>query len=231
MTSHPVQWGETGMLRGFASIFSVTLIFTALLGAAPAAAQLAPGQSGHSSTIYVGSDEAWRALADFGRCYATRRTSKALELVSTPAGSIEEARTYKRLFKDGDNCLTLVDSMSIDFLMVRGVVAEGLYRQSIPVPAALAVTKAPTINEVKTFAEVALCYTGSNRAAVQELVATTKPGSKAEDEAVDRLIPGIATCIPEKARNLKLSSPLIRFRLAEALWRLGERPALAEAAK
>ena len=60
------QRGEEGMLRRFASLFSVTLIFAALFGASPAAAQLGTGQSGHSSTIYVGSDEAWRALADFG---------------------------------------------------------------------------------------------------------------------------------------------------------------------
>lgn len=219
-------------MRWTTRIVTATVALAVLAVASPAAAQLAPGQSGTSTTRYVEGDEVWRALTDFADCYASERTPKALELVSTPAGSVEEVRTYKRLFRDGDNCLRLVDTMNINFQMVRGAIAEGLYRRAVPVPAALAVVRAPTIAQVRTFAEAALCFTGVNRAAVANLIASTRPGSKAEDQALDRLLPGVvASCVPEKARSLKLAGTLIRYRLAEALWRLGGKPAVAGRAK
>jgi hypothetical protein len=216
--------GDMGV-RCVRTFVAGSVAIAALASSVPAVAQLGTGQSGSSSTFYVGSDEALRALADFGVCYASQRTPKAIELVSTRAGSVAEAKTYKRLFANGDNCLALVDTMTVDFVMVRGSIAEGLYRKSIPVPPSLAVANAPSSAQVTSFAEAALCFAASHSTEVEQLL-NTRLGRKAKNQAVYRLLPGLASCVPEKARNISISPSMIRFRLAEALWRLGYKPAV-----
>ena len=194
-----------------------------LVGAVSAGAQIAPGQSGHSTMSYFGGDEAWDTLREFGECYASTQRTNALKFVSTRPDSVEERAEYVRQFSsDGQNCLSLASELRVPYQMVRGVVAEGLYRRGIAVPASLAVNSPPALSGVRNFMDAALCFTAGHREQVRTLLATTKLGTKAENDAVGALMPAIGACIPAAARQVSISSPMIRVRLAEAMWRLGE---------
>lgn len=204
------------------------VIFLMLCAALPSAAiaQLAPGRSGFSSTSYLGGQAAWNELSDFGRCYASNERSDAMKLVTTKAGSAEEAQTYKQLFgKANQYCLGSVTSMRASSMMVRGSIAEGLYKKRIAVPANLAVATAPAVEQVHNLSEAALCYAGRNRGEAQSLVDGTKAGSKEEYAAIGALWDRFGECIPQTARkSMQIEVTLVRFRIAEALWRLGMAP-------
>ena len=194
----------------------------AILCGEAASAQIAPGRSGQSSMQSFGGQEVWDTLIEFGVCYASREQKAAYELVSTRGGSVEEAATYKRLFRNQNQmCLGDVSQLSVNWQLVRGAIAEGLYRKAAPVPTALAVRAAPSREQVRNFSEAALCYAAAHPGEAQALVAT-RVGSKAEDRAVTAALKGLAQCIPPTAkRSLEMDATLIRFRVAEALWRLG----------
>lgn len=215
---------------------ALLLILFAVLPAA-AIAQLAPSRSGTSTTSYLGGQAAWNELRDFGACYAAYETNDALKLVATQAGTAEEAATYKQLFgKANQYCLGSVTSLRASSLLVRGAIAEGLYKKKIPVPANLVVTTVPAVAQVHNFSDAALCYAAGHRAEALSLVNETKPGSKQEYAAINALLESFAQCIPPIARqSLQIDPTLVRFRIAEALWRMGTAPAqtgsVTEAAK
>src|SRR5262249_23259133 len=93
-------------------------------------------RSGTSSMTYFSGQVGMNELRDFGVCYASNERKDALRLVSTKAGSVEEAQTYKELFGKADQyCLAGVTSLRASHMLVRGAIAEGLYKKRIPVPA------------------------------------------------------------------------------------------------
>jgi len=165
-------------------------------------------------------------LSDYGKCYASTERKDALKLVATRPGSVEEAQTYKQLFqKPYQSCLGSVTTLRVWHLMVRGAIAEGLYKKKIPVPANLAVAAAPAGEQVRNISDAAVCYAAAHRGEAQSLVDSTRPGTKEEYGAVSALFPGFAECIPATARkSMQLDTTLVRFRIAEALWRLGMVP-------
>lgn len=190
----------------------------AIGGAQPASAQIAPGRSGSSTTKYLSSEESMIGLVVFGRCYAKQQPAKALKLIATEPTSRAEAQTYIELFRKSDEaCLGDISSMSVDLPLVRGAIAEGLYRSNIVLPPALMQT-APAPAEVRNLAGAARCYTASHRDEVRRLLAETKAGSKKEFEAVSALMPDFYKCVPGGAK-FNFSATVIRFRLAEALLR------------
>jgi hypothetical protein len=206
--------------RRFATLMPLSIA----LMVAPASAQLAPGQSGTSSMTVIEGQETWDRLGEFGVCYVSRNRASAYELVATRAGSIDEAKTYKRLFSDESSCIGDLSEMRVDWQLVRGSIGEGLYRKSAPVPPALAVAAAPKLDQVRNFADAALCFAAAHPDTATALV-QTRVGSKAEDKAIDALLPSLGQCIPAAAKkSLSLSATLIRFRIAEALWKLGQVP-------
>jgi hypothetical protein len=201
------------------------LAILASLAAAPsgAAAQYGPGSRSIISTEQsMGEKEVWDSLWVFGACYAGSEQSKALKFVATEPGSVEEARTYKRLFTNSDEyCLGNVTWMSIPYKYVRGAIAEGLYSKRVPVPANLA-AKPIARENVHSVMETAICYAGQNPAEAKALIEKTTPRSKKEDEALAALEPHFAACLPPNLpQRLQIDSTLLRFRIAEALWRLG----------
>jgi hypothetical protein len=207
---------------------AIILLLSALsfLGSAPAMAQIAPGRSGSSSMQYYGGQVAWQTLTAFGTCFAARQRTDALELVSTKPDSVDEAKAYKRLFrKQNQSCLGLTSELRVDYQMVRGAIAEGLYRKSVPVPPALAVQTPPTVAQVRNFMDAALCYAGAHRDEVRTFLESTKLGSKGEERAAAQIFDRLGECIPPGARSISLSTSMVRVRLAEAMWRLGETPA------
>lgn len=206
--------------------FIPALTALSLIASTAASAQIAPGSSGTSSMHYYGGQEAWDTLSEFGVCFAARQRTDAFVLVSTRPGSVEEAQAYKKMFRrDGQSCLGLTSKLTVDHQMVRGAIAEGLYRRAVPVPPQLAVTKAPTAAEVRNFADAALCFAASHRDEVRAVLARTKLGTDAEHQSVSALLQEFGPCIPQNAkRSISIDTPMARVRLAEALWRLGVPP-------
>jgi hypothetical protein len=202
----------------------VLFIWFGLLAMPSAAlAQYGPGsQSGSSTTRNLNESEAWDSLSIFGACYAAREPAKALRLVATQAGSADEAKTYKALFSNSDElCLGDVSELNFPYKYVRGAIAEGLYVKRIPVPPALAAQAIPR-EKVASFMDAAICCAAHNTAAAQWLIASTNPGTKKETGAMDALRPNFIACLPENMpKDLAIDMTLLRFRIAEALWRLG----------
>ena len=197
------------------------------LAVQPAPAQIASGYSGRSSTRVMDDGEAWRTLAAFGSCYASRNTAGAAALIATEPGSREEAETYRRLFRrETQGCLGGETELRMPVSMVRGAIAEGYYERGVALPENLA-QSVPEAGAVRTLSEAARCYVAGHRAEADALVRGTRPGSRQEHEALVAMAPDFFRCVPEAARGRSFDPTLIRYRLVEALLRL---PAAAMAA-
>lgn len=211
------------------------LALSLVLSALPAAAMapLEGNRSGFSSMAYFSGQAGMNELRDFGVCYASNERKDALKLVATTPGTIEEVETYKQLFgKANQYCLHGVTALHASSIFVRGAIAEGLYKKKILVPANLAVATAPSVGQVHNISDAALCYVGGHSAEAQSLINDTNPGSKEEFAALEALWNSFAECIPSTARkSVQVDATLIRFRIAEALWKLGAASGPAAAAE
>ncbi len=191
-----------------------------------ATAQYDPGSRSSISTVRsLGSKEAWDSLIVFGSCYASSQRAKAFRFVATEPGTADEARAYKALFRNSDEpCLGSVTDLTINYQLVRGAIAEGLYIKRVPVPANLA--SRPIAREsVQSVLQTAICYASQNPAEARWLIENTSPNSKKEDEAIERLHPRFLACLPPNMpQSFSINTTLLRFRIAEAMWKLGMVP-------
>ena len=204
-------------------LFRYALILVAALfaAAAPAWAQIAPGMSGRSTTdVIEDNGEFWRTLVAFGNCYADRSAERAFALLATEPGSRDEQQAFRRLFGRGTNsCLHETTLVGLSRAMVRGAIAEGLYRRRTAVPDDL---RLPPIEPaaVRTLSEAARCYTAAHGAEVEALVAGSRAGSRREFEQLSAMADDIFACMPETAAGRSFDPTLLRYRLVEALLRL-----------
>ena len=178
-----------------------------------------------STTRMLGEKEGWDTLITFGSCYAASQRAKAYRFVATEPGTADEARAYKALFSRSDEpCLGDVSEMSVNFQFVRGAIAEGLYLKRIPVPANLAARPIPREN-VQSVLQTAICYASQNPAEARWLIENTSPASKKEDEMISALWPRFEACLPPNLpQSFRIDTTLLRFRIAEAMWKLGMVP-------
>jgi hypothetical protein len=204
-----------------------SILFAAALAsgaplAAPSAAQIAPGRSGSSTMSYLGEKEIWPVVSEFGSCYAEVNRLGALKLIATVPNSPAEAQTYRKLFtKPYQSCLGDVTSLGgMAIGMIRGAIAEGLYKKRIPLPANLMLA-APAPGQIRNLSHASLCYAAAHPDAARALIAQTKPGSRKEFDAVVAVMPDFRRCIPKGALNTRFDATQIRFRIAEALLRTG----------
>ena len=167
----------------------------------------------------VEGDEAMRTLAAWGDCYAGHNTDRALTLIATHPGSREEAGTMRRLLSHNQGCLGGGDEMRMPIIYVRGAIAEGLYKRGVPLPAELTQT-VPAPGTARTLSEASRCYIAGHRDQVQNLIEHTAPGSESEFEVLSAMADDFFRCLPEAVRGVRLHPTQVRFRLAEALWRL-----------
>jgi hypothetical protein len=185
---------------------------------ATAQAQLAPGRSGGSTVSYFGAEQAMKELTVFGRCYARNKPDKAWSLIAERPASREEAQTFRKLFKgESEMCLIPGTTLTMPLEYIRGVIAEGLLREQVAVPAAHRLS-APTLAEVRSLTDIARCFVAANPAKARAIL-ETKPGSRAEYDAVSAMINDFAPCTPAGAQ-VRADATLIRYRLAEGLLRL-----------
>jgi hypothetical protein len=205
-------------MKGFAYWIGVALL------AAPSAAsaQLGTGKSGVSSEYRFSGRGAYDELNAFGECFATKQTKDALRLVGTEAGSADEARVYKALFSKEQFCLGSLSGLSVPWQFVRGAVGEGFYARRVPVPANLALPRDLAPAKVQSVMDAATCYVGQHPADARALIETTKPATKEEMAAFDAHWAEFEACLPANMpKGYKFDTLLLRYRIAEALWRQG----------
>jgi hypothetical protein len=202
------------------------LFIACALPGAPAAAQLQSGYSGSSSTLTFSGEETYRTLRAFGSCFASRYPADAFALIATEPASRAEADTYRRLFRrDNQACLGEDTEVRVAVNMVRGAIAEGLYKRGVAVPPSLVVALPAPGAPVRTLSDAARCYTAAHRDRARALVEETRPGSEAEFAALRQMAPDFFRCVPDTARGRSFDTTLIRYRLVEALLRMPSAPA------
>ena len=186
--------------------------------ASAASAQISNGASGSSTMSYLSNEEGLQEVVGFGDCYAKQSPEKALKLIATRPASREEAQTYKSLFsKHYQSCLGDVTRLSADLALIRGAIAQGLYKRKVPVPAAL-MQPAPSVAQVRNVSDAARCYVASHADEARRVVTETKVGGRKEHDEVVKLMPDFFKCVPDGAK-VQLTATLVRLRLAEALLR------------
>lgn len=185
--------------------------------------QIAPGQSGTSSLVYIDEAEAMITLTIFGRCYAKKNRNEALSVIATQPGSREEMQTLRKLFRRSNiACMSNNTNLRMPLPYIRGVIAEGLLRSGSAIPASHVLPALPAI-KVRNLSDAAGCYVAGHEDEVRKLL-MTKVGSKPEFESVSAIADDFVNCLPVD-RSRPLYTTLIRFRLAEALLRV--RPNMA----
>jgi len=211
---------------------SLTLAATALLPSSTAQAQIAPGLSGSSTTTYTSNPtELWQTLRGFGTCFAGQSEAAAWELIATDPDSKAEAAVYKRMSKGNiKNCLSDT-SLRVPVPLVRGAIAEGLYKRGVAVPTELRQEPPPVGTPIRKLSEAARCYAANRRAEAEKLLAETAPGSKEELAALKTMADDFWSCLPDEAQKRTFNPTQIRYRLAEALLRMPQPAGAQEAAK
>jgi len=206
-------------MRGVAYL----VLGAALAMPSAALAQYGPGShSGISTEITYTGRGALDDLNSFGGCFATKQTKDALRLVGTQAGSVEEAKVYKALFSKEQFCIGDLSSLSVPWKYVRGAVGEGLYYERVAVPPAFAAPQNMPRDKVQSFMDAAICYASQHQADARALVEKTKPATKEESAAIEALSPNFSACLPPNMpAGFQIDNVLLRYRIAEALWRLG----------
>ena len=112
--------------------------------------------------------------------------------------------------------------MSVPWQYVRGAVGEGFYAQAVPVPAQLALPRDMAPEKVQSVMDAATCYAGKHPDDARSLVEKTKPETKEESAALDAHWADVEACLPPNMpAGYKFDTVLLRYRIAEALWREG----------
>lgn len=192
-------------------------MMAALSAAMPVHAQLAPGYSGQSSAPRQAvREEVWEMNRVLGQCLVRTKREKAVAYLMTVPDSADEGEAFGKLFSRERNvCMRDFVSATLLRSTVRGTIAEALYEQSVPVPAALAV---PVGDEVRTFHDFARCYVRTHGPTAQQLLATTKLGTREETAFVKTMAADFGPCLPEGV-EVRLIPSDIRLAFAEALWK------------
>lgn len=206
----------------------VAVATAASLGATAAQAQLANGYSGFSGAPRDGTlDEFYWTLAEMGRCLAQSRRPESLTLVASAAGSKAEAAASKAMFGRPSMCVRGASVIGVPTHMIRGAIAEALYEKAKrPLPRALTSVTAVTLNKADrtttkmdgVLDALAGCLAAAQPAAVHDLLAQTKLGSKAEDAAVTRMSGRFDQCLSTDG-TVRFRASELRLGLAEAMYR------------
>lgn len=206
-------------MRGLRQFTSLAVLLTI---PSMAAAQMGGGHSGTSTEVTYSGRGAFDDLNAFGRCFVAQQAKDATRLVSTPPGSVDEAKIYKALFSKDQGCLGDLSSLSVPWQYVRGAVGEGFYARGAPVPPELALPRDLPPEKVQSVMDAAACYVGKHPDDARTLVDTTKPATKEEMAVFDKHWSDLEACLPPNMpAGYKFDTVLLRYRIAEALWREG----------
>jgi hypothetical protein len=173
---------------------------------------------------YVTADErdaAW-TMHRFAECLVRTRERQMLEFLSTRLNSPEQNRIVRDVIGWKSRCLQ-ARSMQIDHILLRGAVAEALYRQELRGRQIGRLSRAPELleadparNSSAALERFGRCMMANHPALVRPLIGT-RPGSREEREALSAIQAALPVCLaqaPARARH-----PLmLRGALAEAFY-------------
>ncbi len=188
--------------------------------AAPAAAQLAPSYSGHSGIRYMGNEETWWTIRQLGDCLARTRQRAALALLATRPGTAEEAAASRALLGNNTSCLRHAARLTVGRDIIRGAVAEGLYRSQVsapPPPEPLDEKAAAAGPPLPLLADFGQCFAQVRPNEVHSLLTTTRLGTRDEHAALVALAPELGQCFPA-GLTISFPAPIVRLALAEAIF-------------
>lgn len=198
-------------------LFSVVLLAITSM-ATPAAAQLATGRSGSSTTTVSNSQQVYlENLWMYGSCFADSRHDDAKKLLATTPGSAEEGTVYAHL--RGAKLFCVGEEMYFDAPVqsLRGAVAEGAYRKMVKHSAVPSVRPEPPGPPATTFSDGMRCYVAGHAAQAHALIYETKPGSSKEERAINAMLPDYFHCLSPRVA-IDMSAVEFRYGVAEALY-------------
>jgi hypothetical protein len=207
---------------------ALVLAAAAVLASTAGNAQLASGYSGFSSGPRQGTtEEFWFSLSRLGDCFGHTKGSQSQALLATQPSSIEEAKAVQAMLGRYTACLRHADQMRATTNLVRGAIAEGLYKRQVRVPAAaIEVPRPPAVDQetsatlvpFRVLADFSRCFAARNPDRVHRLVLETRLGTTESNAAVAALDPLASECLPP---NLKIQFEPndIRLSLVEALFK------------
>jgi TonB family protein len=174
--------------------------------------------------------ESYEAAQKFGACLVKANPAMSMAFAMTTPGSDASELALKKLKSRMVECLDpWATQMVINPALVRGVVAEALYRlqfaaQPQPTTANLSVAPifAASEGDLKHRDEAVIydfvqCVTAADPSAVRS-VALSKLNSSDEQVAMVHLVPAMSPCL-YRGQTLQADRLTLRFRLAESLYR------------
>lgn len=193
------------------------VLFAACLQPAAASAQLAPGISGTSTAPIEGApNDYWVLLRNMGHCVAQAKREDAASFLSTQPGSAQETTVFRKMFGGQRNmCMQDFVRASLVRAHLRGAIAESMYGRILNGAAVVASTgqRAAPLGLHK----FAACFLDGNREDAVALLRQTRLGTDEETEAVRRMAPDFARCLPAD-RKVELRAYEVRMALSEALY-------------
>lgn len=164
---------------------------------------------------------AW-TMHRFAECLVRTRERQMVEFISTRLNSPEQNRIVRDVIGWKSRCLQ-ARSMQIDHTLLRGAVAEALYRQELRGRQIDRVQRAPELleadparNSSAALERFARCMMARYPEVVRPLIGT-RPGSRQEREALAAIRTILPNCLPPAPPRAR--HPLmIRGALAEAFY-------------
>jgi hypothetical protein len=166
-------------------------------------------------------DSAW-VLHRLAECLVRTRPEQMLELLSTRLNSGEQTRIVRDVIGWRTRCLQ-ARSMALDNILLRGAVAEALYRQELRGRSVGRIDQAPPplAGDPARNSAVALERFGRCMATRYpdraEAIIGTRPGSDREEEALDRITEVLPDCLPAAPRRAR-HPQLLRGAIGEAFY-------------
>ena len=200
--------------------------------ASAATAQLAPGYSGQSGVMSFGHSDAWFNVRQLGHCLARLKTAQARALILAEPGSEAEEQAARALIGRETSCLIYATRLEFTRDMLRGTVAEALYRREISTPPSAGQPPPSTLQALDGMdqrrrrillprllvSDFSSCLAAAEPVLVHRLITTTRLGTSEEREQVSAMAGRFEACVPQGAR-LQPYSEIIRLGLADALYK------------
>jgi len=183
-----------------------------------AAAQLATGRSGTSSTTTSNSEQVFlENLWSYGSCFADSMRADTKALLATTPGSAEEGAVYARVRNAKLFCGGGEMYFNVPVRSLRGTVAEGAYRKMVKHSAVPSIKPEPPGPLATTFRGGMRCYVAGHAAEAHALIYETKPGSGKEERAINAMLADYFRCLSPRVAVDK-SAVQFRYGVAEALY-------------
>jgi len=173
------------------------------------------------------------AIRDTARCLAGNKAEAVRGLFATTPQSEAEVAAFEKIFeKEEQRCVRGGSSMVIDRPLMRGALAEAMYRDGAargplvrPIQASsyTSLVKQGVMPAPKTYmAAFSDCVAAARPAEVHALITTTNIDSREEKAAMRGIVDTFSACLPS-GQQVKLDPLTVRVALAESIFTLDQR--------